>query len=65
MFSVNFFFLFRTPMHKAAEYGHVEILKLLVEYGANHGKYDYMGRTPLLLALAVEEHEAAEYLSSL
>ena len=62
---VHQFFLFRTPMHFAAFNGHVEIIQLLVENGANHNLLNFEGKTPHDLALAQEQYEAADYLSSL
>jgi ankyrin repeat protein len=39
-----------TPLHDAAWYGHLEVVKLLVEHGASINQRDALGRTPLLLA---------------
>ena len=52
-------------MHFAAYNGYVEVIKVLVENGANHELLDNEGNTPYDLALMQEEHEAADYLSSL
>jgi ankyrin repeat protein len=41
------------PLHFAAEYGHVEVVKILLEKGANIGAQNQNGYTPL--------HFAAEY----
>ena len=52
-------------MHFAAYNGYVEVMKLLVENGANHKLLTFEGKTPHDLALAQEQYEAADYLSSL
>ena len=59
------FFLFRTPMHFAAYNGYVEVIKLLVENGANHNLLTFDGRSAHDLALEQEQYETADYLSSL
>lgn len=57
------------PIHEAARGGHVDVVKLLVEHGAdiNSRTHEGTGHTPM--ALAVEshglEHELVEYFSSL
>ncbi len=37
----------RTPLHWAATLGHLNMVKNLVEYGADISLVDYFGRTPL------------------
>ncbi len=41
-----------TPLHKAAFWGHVDVVKLLLVYGADPTVKDEGGRTPLDLARA-------------
>ena len=43
----------RTPLHTAADYGRVKVVRVLLKHGANVGAEDNKGRTPL--------HDAADY----
>lgn len=44
------FFIYR-PLHEAAENGYVEIVRLLLSYGADPALATYSGLTPLSLAV--------------
>lgn len=54
MFSHNF-----SPLHEACENGHVELVRLLISYGADPLLATYAGQTPLELA---EPHEPVKML---
>lgn len=54
----------RTPLQVAAGVGALEIVKLLVDRGANTEAPGKDGRTPLMLALSDCHFEVAEYLLS-
>lgn len=54
---------FGTPLHGAAENGHLEIVMLLVECGANVDALDPAGRTPLAAATQARHTAVAEYLA--
>jgi hypothetical protein len=54
----------RTPLQIAAGIGVLEIVKLLVECGANIEAKGKDGRTPLMLALSDGHFEVADYLLS-
>jgi ankyrin repeat protein len=50
------------PMHLAASYGHISILKMLIEYGVDVDIVDEFGRTPFLAAALSNETEAMKFL---
>ena len=50
----------RTPLHIAAEHGHVENVRLLVEAGANLLARDHLGLTAMDLAEKSEHKESME-----
>ena len=52
-----------TPVHCAAEIGHLEILQLLVEYGAKGFAKDDYGATPKHIADVYGHPKCAEFLS--
>ncbi|XP_072421631.1 histone-lysine N-methyltransferase EHMT1 isoform X2 [Chiloscyllium punctatum] len=52
----------RTPLHAAAEIGHVEICHMLVQAGANLDTCDDDQRTPLMEAAENNQLEAVKYL---
>ena len=55
----------RTPVHWAADFGQLEVMKYLVSQGAKFDTPDNFGITPLLAAV-YEKHDAVvEYLCSL
>ena len=49
----------RTPLHRAAQLGRTEIVKVLLEMGADTSSSDRTGNTPLLLALFTYGNEAS------
>lgn len=53
-----------TALHKAAWNGHLEVIKLLIEWGAISKKNDY-GETPLEAAKEANNEHIISYLSSL
>jgi ankyrin repeat protein len=56
---------FGTALHGAAENGHLEIVRLLVEHGADVGILDRAGRTARAAALQAGHAAVAEYLAGL
>ncbi|KAL6042082.1 glutaminase [Balamuthia mandrillaris] len=52
----------RTALHLASEEGHLEVVKLLIEKGANINAYDRWGSTPLRGAIAHMRNDVAQYL---
>jgi len=54
-----------TPLHSAAYYGHFEIVKYLVEHGADIIAKNNDGLTPLQCAESKDNEEIVEYLSVL
>ena len=38
----------RTPLHRAAGYGHSKIVEMLLKHGARKDEKDYFGYTPLM-----------------
>lgn len=42
----------RTPLHWAAQHGHVEVVRTLIDNGADVNAKDVFGRTPLHLAVS-------------
>jgi ankyrin repeat protein len=48
----------RSPLHDAAEYGHLEIMDCLIKAGANVNVHDSDGATPLFRAVAKGKTEA-------
>jgi ankyrin repeat protein len=53
-----------TALHYAADRGFLEVVKLLVEHGANKQAEDKEGQTPLDFAEACEHEEVIAYLRS-
>jgi ankyrin repeat protein len=54
---------FGTPLHGAAENGHLEIVRLLVEHGADVSIRDASGRTAREAALQAGHAAVAEFLA--
>jgi ankyrin repeat protein len=54
--------LVKPPLHYAAQYGHKEIVQLLISKGANVKAKTDDGRTPLHSAAAKEHKDIAELL---
>ncbi|KAL8721991.1 MAG: hypothetical protein Q9225_001426 [Loekoesia sp. 1 TL-2023] len=51
-----------TPLHRAAEYGNIEIVALLLRRGANINAQSVYGDTPLLFALVRQHFDVATLL---
>uniref|UniRef100_A0A8C8SUI2 [histone H3]-lysine(9) N-methyltransferase n=1 Tax=Pelusios castaneus TaxID=367368 RepID=A0A8C8SUI2_9SAUR len=52
----------RTPLHAAAQKGHLEICHVLLQAGANINAVDKMRRTPLMEAVVSNQVETARYI---
>ncbi|KAI1472363.1 ankyrin repeat-containing domain protein [Daldinia caldariorum] len=52
----------KTPLHAAVEKGHLDIVKMLVEAGADINAEDDMSKTPLFYARIHENKEIGEFL---
>eukprot|EP00602_Paraphysomonas_sp_CaronLab_P001350 CAMPEP_0185024336 /NCGR_PEP_ID=MMETSP1103-20130426/7365_1 /TAXON_ID=36769 /ORGANISM="Paraphysomonas bandaiensis, Strain Caron Lab Isolate" /LENGTH=278 /DNA_ID=CAMNT_0027557271 /DNA_START=45 /DNA_END=881 /DNA_ORIENTATION=+ len=53
-----------TPLHYAADRGHIDILTTLVDGGADLNALDSEGQTPLMLAVMCENEEVVQVLLS-
>jgi hypothetical protein len=51
-----------TPLHRASENGRIEVVRLLIEHGANVEMQDKYGRTPLNVASGDQRGEIKELL---
>jgi ankyrin repeat protein len=49
-------------LHVAAKYAKVEVVRLLLEHGANVGAEDNIGRTPFLMASVAGEDKTMQLL---
>lgn len=54
-----------TVLHHAAARGHLEVVKILVNYGHSTNVYDNAGDTPLDIARICEQHHVVEYLETI
>ncbi|KAJ4442829.1 hypothetical protein ANN_04422 [Periplaneta americana] len=54
--------LSHTSLHKAAYYGHLPVVKCLLQHGANVNAVDILGQTPLHLAAKQGHFDIVEYL---
>jgi ankyrin repeat protein len=54
-----------TPLHVAAQFGHLDVTKSLVEGGADFNYTDRDGYTPLMLAAYHSKLEIFRYLSEI
>jgi len=52
----------RTPLHHAADFGHAEVIQMLIAKGANVNAEDAFGITPLLAAVYEGHTEAVQVL---
>jgi len=53
---------YETPLHKAAEKGHPEVIKILLTHGVNVDIPDRFGNTPLIFAIKYQQPEAVKLL---
>ncbi len=51
-----------TPLIAACEVGNIEVVKLIIKYGANINKTDYGGNTPLIHALVNKKENIIKFL---
>lgn len=51
-----------TPLHYAAVFGYMDIVRLLVKYGADYNSLNKSGYTPLLLAIKFNNIGVAKHL---
>lgn len=54
-----------TGLHLAASFGHIAIVKLLIESGAEINCEDYYHNTPLAAAVGAHRNEITDYLSQM
>lgn len=50
------------PMHRAAQMGNIDMLKLLLKHGADPNVLSEIGKTPLQMAIEWDQKEAAAFL---
>lgn len=60
--NVNEWMRGRTPLHYAADFGQLKVLKFLIEIGADVNKKDKYSITPLLAAIWEGHTECVEFL---
>ena len=51
-----------TPLHKACQKGHVKLVNLLIDSGADVNSNGYNGQTPYFEAISHKKFEVAEIL---
>lgn len=62
---MNQLFSEQTALHKAVQEKHRNICYMLVAAGANLTMCDAEGRTPMMVAFHVDDHDLASYLESM
>ncbi|XP_071955671.1 myotrophin homolog [Antedon mediterranea] len=61
-FDINAFIGQRPPLHIAADYGQLDVIKFLVGKGADINKKDKLGMTAVLAAIYENHYECVKYL---
>ena len=61
--NIYFFYLFQTPLHLAVRDNSVEIIEMLVAFGANPSIRDIRGNSSLHMATAIRSSESLKILA--